>query len=167
MYNYSTAPVYGMYSQPSTPIMSQFQSPLSPMDGHYPQATNAGIAPQVPHQSTFAFGAGNIAAPAPVPSYASHQRYQSYSNTPMLSPTEQFAAQAGYPLHRPHSMDSFSAAFASMYPQQPAYSQTFASQPPSRNVSRPASPSWEQGASRSKKMRPVNGFFMAEDVDNE
>jgi hypothetical protein len=173
MYNYSAAPVYGMYSQPTTPIMAQFQSPLSPMDGHYPQATNTGIAPQVPqvpqvpHQSTFAFGAGNIAAPTPAASYASHQRYQSYSNTPMLSPTEQFAAQAGYPLHRPHSMDSFSTAFANMYSNQAPYSQTFASQPPSRNVSRPASPSWEQGASRSKKMRPVTGFFMAEDVDNE
>jgi hypothetical protein len=166
MYNYSGPPVYGMYSQPTTPIMSQFQSPLSPMDGHYPTATNPGVAPQMPHQSAFAFGAANIAAPTPAPSYASHQRYQSYSNTPMLSPTEQFAA-AGFPLHRPHSMDSFSAAFANMYPQQNQYSQPFASQPPSRNVSRPASPSWEQGASRSKKMRAVPGFFMVEDPDNE
>ncbi|KAF1918178.1 hypothetical protein BDU57DRAFT_189474 [Ampelomyces quisqualis] len=165
MYNYSAPHVYGMYSQPTTPITSQFQSPLSPMDGHYPQTTNP-VAPQVPHQSTFAFGAANIAAPAPVPSYASHQRYQSYSNTPMLSPTEQFTA-AGFPLHRPHSMDSFSAAFASMYPQQNQYSQPFASQPPSRNVSRPASPSWEQGTSRTKKLRAVPGFFMVEDPDNE
>lgn len=167
MYNtYPPAPVYGMYSQPTTPIMSQFQSPLSPMDGHYPQAANPVMAPQVPQQSSFAFSAGNV-APTPAPSYASHQRYQSYSNTPMLSPTEQFVAQAGYPLHRPHSMDSFSHAFANMYSQPNTYSQPFASQPPSRNVSRPASPSWEQGASRSKKMRAVPGFFMVEDPDNE
>lgn len=166
--NYPAAPVYGMYSQPTTPIMSQFQSPLSPMDGHYPQTANPGLMNQVPHQSTFAFSAGPIAAPAPAPapSYASHQRYQSYSKTPMLSPTEQYGAQAGYPLHRPHSMDSFSAAFANMYPQQNPYSQPFASQPPSRNVSRPASPSWDQGPSRAKKMRAVPGFFM-ENPDNE
>jgi hypothetical protein len=168
MYNYSAAPVYGMYSQPTTPVLAQFQSPLSPMDAPY-QGANPGVGPQVPHPSAFAYSAGPITAPAPAPSYASHQRYQSYSNTPMLSPTEQFASQAGgYALHRPHSMDSFSAAFASMgYPQQVnSYAQPFASQPPSRNVSRPASPSWDQGPSRSKKMRAVTGFFM-EDPDNE
>lgn len=162
---YSTAPTYGMYSTPTTPIMSQFQSPLSPIESHYPQAASLGMAPQVPQQSTFAFSAANV-APTPAPSYASHQRYQSYSNTPMLSPTEQFA-QAGFPLHRPHSMDSFASAFAGMYTGPNPYSQPFASQPPSRNVSRPASPSWEQGASRSKKMRAVPGFFMVEDPDNE
>jgi hypothetical protein len=167
MYNYpNQQSVYGMYSQPTTPVMAQFQSPLSPMDGHYTQ--NTGVNPQFPHQSAFAFGGGAVAATQPVPSYASHQRFQSYSNTPMLSPTEQFAAaQAGYPLHRPHSMDSFSAAFASMNPSQStAYPQNFASQPPSRNVSRPASPSWEQGASRTKKMRAVPNFFM-EDPEKE
>jgi hypothetical protein len=168
--NYPAASVYGMYSQPTTPIMSQFQSPLSPMDGHYPQTANPALMNQMPHQNAFAFSAGPIAAPAPAPapSYASHQRYQSYSNTPMLSPTEQYAGvQAGYPLVRPHSMDNFATAFANMaYPHQTAYSQPFASQPPSRNVSRPASPSWDQGPSRAKKMRAVPGFFM-EDPDNE
>jgi hypothetical protein len=169
MYNYSAAPVYGMYSsQPTTPILSQFQNPMSPMDGHYAQPANSGMGSQMSHPSAFAFTAGPIApqAPAPAPSYASHQRYQSYSNTPMLSPTEQFVAPAGFPLHRPHSMDSFSAAFANMYTPQNSYSQPFASQPPSRNVSRPASPSWDQGPSRAKKMRPVNPFFI-EDPDNE
>jgi hypothetical protein len=168
MYNYPAAPVYGMYSQPTTPVLAQFQSPLSPMDAPY-QSANPGVGPQVPHPSAFAFSAGPIAAPVPAPSYASHQRYQSYSNTPMLSPTEQFASQTGnYALHRPHSMDSFSAAFASMGYPQPVntYAQPFASQPPSRNVSRPASPSWDQGPSRSKKIRAVTGFFM-EDPDNE
>jgi hypothetical protein len=170
MYNYpAQQPVYGMYSQPTTPVLSQFQSPLSPMDGTYQQGPNPNVGPQVPHQSAFAFSGGPMVAPAPAPSYASHQRYQSYSNTPMLSPTEQFASQAGnYALHRPHSMDSFSAAFASMGYSQPgpSYAQPFASQPPSRNVSRPASPSWDQGPSRAKKMRAVTGFFM-EDPDHE
>jgi hypothetical protein len=169
MYNNYAAPVYGMYaSQPTTPILSQFQSPLSPMEGHYPQATNPGMASQMPHQSAFAFTAGPIAPPAPAPaaSYANHQRYQSYSNTPMLSPTEQFVPQVGFPLHRPHSMDSFSAAFAGMYAQPNPYSQPFASQPPSRNVSRPASPSWDQGPSRSKKPRGVPNFYI-EDPENE
>lgn len=162
MYNYASPTMYGMYSQPTTPVIPQFQTPLSPTDAQYPQSANSTVQP------AFAFGSGPVAAPTPAPSYASHQRYQSYSNnTPMLSPTEQFSAQAGYPLHRPHSLDSFSTAFACMYPQQNPYSQPFASQPPSRNVSRPASPSWDQGPSRSKKMRAVPGFFMVEDPDNE
>ncbi|KAH8716974.1 hypothetical protein GQ44DRAFT_624359 [Phaeosphaeriaceae sp. PMI808] len=165
MYNYPDQTVYGMYSQPTTPIAPQFANALSPMDTLYSHGANPAVPQQPSHQSAFTFGAAPIAAPAP--SYASHQRYQSYSNTPMLSPTEQFAAPVSFPLHRPHSMDSFSAAFANMYPQANQYSQPFASQPPSRNVSRPASPSWEQGASRSKKMRAVPGFFMVEDPDNE
>ncbi|KAL5115013.1 SPT3 Dosage dependent suppressor of Ty-induced promoter mutations-like protein [Pleosporales sp. CAS-2024a] len=173
--NYAAPSVYGMYSQPTTPILSQFQSPLSPMDAHYPpppppppNTNNAALAPQLPHQAAFAFTAGPIApppppAPAPAPSYASHQRYQSYSNTPMLSPTEQFVPPAGFPLHRPHSMDSFSAAFANMYAPTNAYTHPpFASQPPSRNVSRPASPSWDQGPSRSKKIRAVTNFYLEE-----
>ncbi|KAF2033447.1 hypothetical protein EK21DRAFT_108917 [Setomelanomma holmii] len=169
MYNYSAGPVYGMYSQPTTPVMPQFQSPMSSTDGFYPQSANAGVPSQATHQSAFTFNAGNIAAPSPAPSFANHQRYQSYSNTPMLSPTEQFQTQTGYPMVRPHSMDNFSAAFANMgYPApQNTYNHAFASQPPSRNVSRPASPSWDQGPSRAKKMRAVPGFFMVEDPDNE
>jgi hypothetical protein len=171
MYNSYGAPAFGMYSQPTTPVMPHFQGPLSPLDGQYPQSANPMLASQQPHPSVFAFSAGTIAAPTPAPSYANHQRYQSYSNTPMLSPTEQFSAQANYPLQRLHSsMDNFTSAFAGLgysQPGQQQYSQHFASQPPSRNVSRPASPSWEQGASRSKKMRAVPGFFMVEDPDNE
>lgn len=169
MYNsYASPPMYGIYSQPTTPVLPQNFTPLSPMEAQYPQSATSGIAPQATHQTAFGYGNGLVAAPTPAPSFASHQRYQSYSNTPMLSPTENFSQQAGYPLHRPHSLDSFSAAFAGMYPQQNAYSQPFASQPPSRNVSRPASPSWDQGPSRgTKKMRAVPGFFMVEDPDNE
>ncbi|KAF2826397.1 hypothetical protein CC86DRAFT_370409 [Ophiobolus disseminans] len=175
MYNYA-APSYGpIYSQPTTPILSQFQSPLSPMDGQYSQSATPILSSQQPHQSAFTFNAGPIAAPTPISTYVNHQRYQSYTNlnssitTPMLSPTEQFAAQSGYPLHRPHSMDSFATAFAGLYsqPNQNQYPQNFASQPPSRNVSRPASPSWEQGSSRTKKLRAVPGFFMVEDPDHE
>lgn len=169
MYNSNFPPtMYGMYSQPTTPVMQHFQGSLSPLDGQYTQNTNPILSSQQPHQSAFTFNAGPVAAPAPAPSYASHQRYQSYSNTPMLSPTEQYSAQVNYPLQRPHSMDNFTHAFASMgYSQPNQYPQSFASQPPSRNVSRPASPSWEQGASRTKKMRAVPGFFMVEDPDNE
>jgi hypothetical protein len=169
LYSYSSGPVYGMYSQPTTPVMPQFQSPLSSTEGYYPQSASAAVPSQATHQSAFTFNAGPIAAPTPAPSYANHQRYQSYSTTPMLSPTEQFSAQTGYPLVRPHSMDNFSVAFGNMaYPtQQNTYNHNFASQPPSRNVSRPASPSWDQGPSRSKKMRAVPGFFMVEDPDNE
>ncbi|KAH7073556.1 hypothetical protein BKA63DRAFT_35811 [Paraphoma chrysanthemicola] len=169
MYNYSAGPVYGMYSQPTTPVMPQFQSPLSATDGYYPQGAGNGMPSQAAHPTSFNFNAGSIVAPTPAPSFANHQRYQSYSNTPMLSPTEQFSAQTGYPLVRPHSMDNFSAAFANMAypPPQNTYNHAFASQPPSRNVSRPASPSWDQGPSRAKKMRGAPSFFMAEDVDNE
>lgn len=175
MYNYSTPPVYGMYSQPTTPITSDFQSPMSPMNGQFSQNVTPILSSQQPHQSSFTFNAGPIAAPIAPPTYVNHQRYQSYTNlnlninTPMLSPTEQFATQVGYPMHRPHSMDSFASAFAGLcqQPNQNQYSHNFASQPPSRNVSRPASPSWEQGASRNKKLRAAPGFFMPEDLDNE
>lgn len=167
MYNYSSPTVYSMYSQPTTPVMPQFQNPLSPMESQYPQSAHPTVGPQATHQSAFAYGSGPTGAPTPAPSYATHQRYQSYSNTPMLSPTEQFSPQAGYPLHRPHSLDSFSAAFACIYSPQVPYSQPFASQPPSRNVSRPASPTWEQGFSRSKKRCAGPTFYMAEDPDNE
>jgi hypothetical protein len=168
LYNTYASPTgYAMYSQPTTPVLPQFQSPMSPMDPHYPLGAQSVIGPHAP-QPAFAYGGGTIAAPTPAPSYANHQRYQSYSNTPMLSPTELFSAQTGFPLHRPQSLDSFSAAFAGMYTQPNPYSQPFASQPPSRNVSRPASPTWEQGPShRTKKMRAATGFYMAEDPDHE
>jgi len=146
MYNFPTGPVYGMYSQPTTPVMPQFQNAMSPIEGQFPQVQN---------QSAFNFGAVPV-APTHTPSFASHQRYQSYSNTPMLSPTEHFSAQSGYPLHRPQSLDSFAtlgAQFAHTNISAHPYSQPFASQPPSRNVSRPASPSWDQGPRASKKMR--------------
>jgi len=177
MYNYSGPAVYGMYSQPTTPVMPQFQTPISPLDGQYSQGTTPLLSSQQPHQSAFTFHAGPIAAPTPAPSYtnhanlANHQRYQSYSNltTPLMSPTEQFAPQQNFGLTRPHSMDNFANAFAGLASQfgQNQYSHNFASQPPSRNVSRPASPSWEQGTSRAKKMRAVPNFFMVEDPENE
>lgn len=160
---------YAMYSQPTTPVIPQFQSPMSPMETHYPINAMSAVGPIQP-QTAFAYGSGSIAAPAPAPSFANHQRYQSYSNAPMLSPTEHFSGHASCPLQRPVSLDSFNAAFAGidMYSRPNPYSQPFASQPPSRNVSRPASPTWDQGpAHRTKKMRGPAAFYMAEDPDHE
>jgi hypothetical protein len=168
MYN-TYASGYSMYSQPSTPVLAQFANAISPMDTQFPQNAHSLLAPQASHQSAFMYGGGAVAAPTPVPSYATHQRYQSYSNTPTLSPTDQYPPQVGYPLQRGFSLESFNTMYPGMQSQQNMYSQPFASQPPSRNVSRPASPSWIQGpaSARAKKIRGTHQVFMFGDGDAE
>ncbi|KAH7393027.1 hypothetical protein BKA66DRAFT_411659 [Pyrenochaeta sp. MPI-SDFR-AT-0127] len=170
LYNYSPT-LYGVYSQPSTPLVPQApglahsQSAIWPQEGQYSQMANCTFAPQVPHQNGMTFGAGAVPAPASMAQYPSHQRGQSYFTPTMLSPrAEQIPTQAGYPLHRPHSLDSFPQQWNFQYSQQASFPQGFASQPPSRGPSRPASPSWDQGrAPSSKKMRAVPGFMLYED----
>ncbi|KAF1844695.1 uncharacterized protein K460DRAFT_404978 [Cucurbitaria berberidis CBS 394.84] len=171
LYDYST--VYGVYSQPTTPSVPQAQSLTHSQsmffarDGQYSQMTNCAFTPQVPPQSGMAFNGTTIPATSPAPQYPTHQRGQSYYNTPapaLISPTvEQMSPQAGFPLHRPHSLDSFPQWNFQFAAQQATYPQVFASQPPSRNPSRPASPSWDQGGRSTKKMRAVPGFMLYED----
>ena len=172
LYNYSPT-VYGVYSQPTTPSLPQgpnlthSQSMFFARDGQYSQMANCAFTPQVPQQAGMTFGGATMPTPASTPQYPTHQRGQSYYNTPtpaLMSPTaEQITPQAGFPLHRPHSLDSFPQQWNFQFSQQASYPQMFASQPPSRNPSRPASPSWDQGGRSTKKMRAVPGFMLYED----
>jgi len=170
LYNYSPT-VYGVYSQPTTPLLppgpglSHSQSATWPQEGPYTQMTNCTFAPQVPqsHQNGLAFGANGVPGPVPMAQYPTHQRGQSYFTPAMLSPrADQVPNRTGYSLHRPHSLDSFPQQWNFQYSPQASFPQGFASQPPSRGPSRPPSPSWDQGRS-NKKMRAVPGFMLYED----
>lgn len=169
LYNYSPT-AYGVYSQPTTPSVPQppslahSQSMFFARDGQYSQMANCTFTPQVPQQPAMSFGGSAAPTPVTTPQFPIHQRGQSYyASTSMMSPTEQMSPQAGYPLHRPHSLDSFPQSWNFQFSQQASYPQVFASQPPSRNPSRPASPSWDQGGRSTKKMRAVPGFMLYED----
>lgn len=170
MYDYSPT-VYSAFSQPTTPIvphtpgLPHSQSMFFPREAQYARLPNAAVASQLPQQSGMNFGGPNVAASAPAPQYATHQRGQSYFMPSMLSPkTEQMSSQVGYPLQRPQSLDSF-AQWNYQYSPQASYSQQiYTSQPPSRATSRPASPTWDQGRA-GKKMRAVPGFMLCEDYE--
>lgn len=110
------------YSQPTTPVMPQFQSPMTSMGGQFNPITNHTVAPQMSRQTSLAFSGAAISEPAPTTHYPMHQRNRNYYSTPMLSPTCQFPSQVEYPLHRPHSLDNFSQAFSFSF-QQAKYSQ--------------------------------------------
>ncbi|KAH7340000.1 hypothetical protein BKA66DRAFT_448433 [Pyrenochaeta sp. MPI-SDFR-AT-0127] len=86
----SHATIYSAYSQPTTPDMPQFQSPMTTMDGQYNPITNQTVAPQMSLQTSLAFSGAAISAPAPTRHYPMYQRNQNYYSTPMLSPTDQF-----------------------------------------------------------------------------
>lgn len=121
LYQYSPT-IYSAYSQPTTSVMPQFQSPMTSMDGQYNPITNHTVTPQMSRQTSLAFSGASISAPAPTSHYPMHQRNQNYYNTPMFSPTDQFPSQVEYPLHRPHSLDTVSQAFSFNF-QQAKYSQ--------------------------------------------
>ncbi|KAF2129043.1 hypothetical protein P153DRAFT_292602 [Dothidotthia symphoricarpi CBS 119687] len=169
VYQYNTN-AFDPYSQPTTPLLSQFQNSMVPGDLQFNRNVDLSGIPQTPYQaplqvfSPTTIQASAIPTPAQTPTYASHQRHQSsYYNTPMMSPTDQVPPQVGYALHRPHSMDTFSQHFNYNYTQpSPSHHQTFASQPPSRATSRPASPSWDQGGTISKRMRTNTTFFVGD-----
>jgi hypothetical protein len=173
MPEYSPTVCSSQYSLPTTPIVPQSsglphsQSMFFPREPQYPRMMNSTVPTQVPSQPNMGFYGAPVPSTAPTQQYATHQRGHSYF-TPnnMLSPTgDQMSAQAGYPLHRPHSLDSFPQAYNfQQFASQPSYSQVFASQPPSRATSRPASPTWDQGRG-TKKMRAQPGFMLYEDFE--
>jgi hypothetical protein len=137
---YAQPAALGTYSQPQTPIMSNFQTPMSPMDTQFPQSTTP--TAQASRQAPPAFPS------ASVPSFPQQQR-QSYYDAPLLSPTG-VSPEASY-LPRPISMDNFNYTANMQHSQH----QGFASAPPSAvstpiNLSRPASPTWEQGPNRKR-----------------
>ncbi|KAL6708302.1 SPT3 Dosage dependent suppressor of Ty-induced promoter mutations-like protein [Coniothyrium glycines] len=166
MYDYSPT-VYTGFSLPSTPVVSQTpgiphsQSMFFPREAQYPRMVNHVVT----SQAGMSFNA-NVPAPAPAPQYPTHQRGQSYFMPTMLSPKAEQMAQSGFPLQRPQSLDSFSQ-WNFQFPHQASYTQphVFASQPPSRAPSRPASPTWGDGRG-AKKMRGPGGFELY-DYDEE
>ncbi|CAA9963580.1 DUF4106 domain containing protein [Pyrenophora teres f. maculata] len=173
MSEYSPTVCSSQYSLPTTPIVNQApglphsQSMFFPREAQYPRMMNPAAVTQPTTQPGMGFYGTAMPAPAPTQQYASHQRGQSYFSPSMLSPTgEQMPTQTGYPLHRPHSLDSFPQAFNFNYTAQPSYPQIYSSQPPSRATSRPASPTWDQGRG-AKKMRsqPAAGFMLFEDFE--
>jgi len=172
--------------------LPQSQSMFFPREAQYARMPNAAAASQMPQQTGMAFsnglpnglpnglsnglsngisnglsngiskGLSNGLSNAPTTQYATHQRGQSYFVPSMVSPKADMTAQAGYPLQRPQSLDSF-AQWNYQYSPQTSYSQQiYASQPPSRATSRPASPTWDQGRG-PKKMRPQQQFMFPED----
>jgi hypothetical protein len=168
---YSPTVCSSQYSLPTTPIVPQApglphsQSMFFPRDAQYSRMMNTPAPTQVPNQTAMGFYGTAMPAPAaPTQQYATHQRGQSYFQPPMLSPTaDQMSVQAGYALHRPHSLDSFSQACNFQFSPQASYPQMY-SQPPSRATSRPASPTWDQGRG-PKKMRAQPGFMLYEDYE--
>lgn len=169
-YNNSNNNAFDPYSQPTTPLMSQFQNSMVPANLQFGQGVELSGLPRTPYQtplqvfSPTAIQTPTIPTPAPTPTYASHQRHQSsYYSTPMMSPTDQVPPPVGYALHRPHSLDTFSQHLNYNYPHSGnSHHQPFASQPPSRAPSRPASPSWDQGGQLSKRMRTSTTFFVGD-----
>lgn len=128
------------YSQPPTPIMTNFQTPMSPMENAFPQPTAIAL-PSRPGPLNFS----NVSTPGSQFSMA--QAHGAY-DVPMLSPVGQVSPGTTY-LHRPVSMDNFTNFNFTSPIQYP----DFTSAPPSTvstpiNLSRPASPSWDQGPSR-------------------
>jgi hypothetical protein len=169
---YSPTVCSSQYSLPTTPIVPQgpglphSQSMFFPREAQYPRMMNNPAPAHVPNQTGMGFYGTAMPAPAaPAHQYASHQRGQSYFQPAMLSPTaDQMSAQAGYALHRPHSLDSFPQAYNFQFSPQASYQQMYSSQPPSRAPSRPASPTWDQGRG-PKKMRAQPGFMLYEDYE--
>ncbi|KAF2180205.1 hypothetical protein K469DRAFT_500410, partial [Zopfia rhizophila CBS 207.26] len=139
---YAQPSAMATYSQPPTPIIPNFQSPMSPIEGQFPQNPTPTAPPPLPSTQTYPTASASTAAPA-------FNRPQAHFEAPPMSPTSQMPAEAQY-LPRPLSMDNFNFHSAIQYPQQ-----GFASAPPSAvstpiNLSRPASPTWEQGPNKRK-----------------
>ncbi|KAF2796411.1 hypothetical protein K505DRAFT_323285 [Melanomma pulvis-pyrius CBS 109.77] len=146
----------GPYSQPPTPVMSAFQTPLSPMETQFPSSTATAATGPPPRQNPPTFS--GTASTTPAPQFA---RPQSVYDAPMLSPTSQVPPDVQY-LPRPVSMENFNFSPSMQYPHH----QGFASAPPSAastpiNLSRPASPTWEQGPTK-KRLHCVY-FYVDED----
>ncbi|PVH99650.1 hypothetical protein DM02DRAFT_491839, partial [Periconia macrospinosa] len=162
------APSLGHYSQPTTPIVPQFANPLSPLEAAYqqpPPQMSVGI-PQSHRQVAPQFSSPPPSASAAT--FARHQRGPSSFDTPMISPTNpRMNMETQIP--RPQSIDSFQFSFSSDAAQFPQHNNYYASAPQSTvttplNLSRPASPTWEQGPTKKgKQLRCV--YFYVEDPE--
>ncbi|KAF2688831.1 hypothetical protein K458DRAFT_293231 [Lentithecium fluviatile CBS 122367] len=167
MYQYPVENQYalGPYSQPQTPVMSNFQSPISPIETAFSQAP-APPMPQPLRHPAPAFPQAQVPNPTTTAAqYTRHQRGQSYFEAPMLSPTGPMPMANQIP--RPQSFDNFNFNFTTetQMPHQ-SHDQYYASAPQSAvstplNLSRPASPTWEQGPQKKKTLRCV--YFYVDD----
>ncbi|KAK3216741.1 hypothetical protein GRF29_1g841170 [Pseudopithomyces chartarum] len=161
----------GTFSQATTPVMSsQFASPISPVDSAFSQSLPPTMSqtiptltqPQMPQplqtlsqqarQPTQAYPG---VASTNVATYARHQRGQSFYDNPLISPTTQYETHC---LPRPQSFDNFNFSFThtESHFTQAQQNQYYNSAPPSAggtplNLSRPASPTWEQGPTKKNK----------------
>lgn len=149
----------GMYSQPQTPSMPVFPVAMSPIETQFSQPTTPSTLPL--RQQAFA-PSSTTAVPLRYPRQMPLQRY----DVPMTSPTAQINPEAAAYMPRPVSMESFNFAgnnnnnnnFSPTYQYQ---SQGFSSAPHSAvstplNLSRPASPTWEQGPSQRRFQAPYH-----------
>ncbi|KAF1997227.1 hypothetical protein P154DRAFT_525034 [Amniculicola lignicola CBS 123094] len=151
MDQFNQAAPMSAYSQPVTPLtplVPNFHTPISPsLEGHFPQG-NTGTGPPLPPQATNQV----YHQTAPMPTAFSRPPSQGYFETPMMSPSAQ-ASPESY-LTRPVSMDNFNFTAGMHYGNQ-----GYASAPPSAvstpiSLSRPASPSWDQGPTKKKMLKP-------------
>ena len=159
------------YSQPPTPVLSsQYASPISPVDSAFSQSIPSSFSQPIPtplaqpvaqplstlqQQARQPAPAFSSIASTNVSNFARHQRNQSYYDAPLLSPTAQFETHS---IPRNQSLDNFSFMYGSHEPHfgQIQQYQYFNSAPPSAggtpiNLSRPASPTWEQGVYKKSK----------------
>lgn len=191
MYQFSENYAMNAYSQPATPAMaSQFTSPISPMDTSFPsmppamsQSMPQSMSQSMPHSMAQPMGQPmpTLAQQARQPpaafpatatqnttAYPRHQRGHSYYETPLLSPTSQMGYGETNGLPRPQSLDNFNFAYApngADFSQQ--QNQYFNSAPPSAggtplNLSRPASPTWEQQPNKKGKTLRCVYFYVEE-----
>lgn len=143
----------GNYSQPPTPVMNTFPSPMSPMNTSFAQQTPGTTAPQFRHGAPAFAGASASNPPTTAAQFTRHQRGQSYYDAPMLSPTGAVPVAS---LPRPQSLDNFAYHYPLEAMQTADY---YASAPQSAvstplSLSRPASPTWE-APPKKKSLRCV------------
>jgi hypothetical protein len=162
MYSYQVDNPYtlGGYSQPQTPVSANFQTSLTPTESTFPQATIS-LMSQPLRQSASAYPLVPGCNPTTTAAqYTRHQRGQSYFEPPMPNLT-------GLPMvpqiPRPQSFDNFNFGYAAETSLQQSYNY-YASAPQSTvttpiNLSRPASPTWEQGPPQKKKQQPTRCVY--------
>lgn len=155
----------GPYPPPSTPYMANlaFQTPLSPIElGPNGPALSTAVSPTttqrfIHHQGHHSYSAPTMDDFMVSPTSQGPSRSHSMENF-MVSPTTQASSEA-LCLSRPGSVENFNFSFDFPYPQN-SRSGSISSTP--INLSRPASPTWEQGGQKRSKVRCIY-FYVDEE----
>ncbi|KAF2710881.1 hypothetical protein K504DRAFT_375925 [Pleomassaria siparia CBS 279.74] len=153
---YNAGSLAHQYSQPPTPVGPNFQSS---METQFSQSSTPPSGPPPRQQIPPVFTGSSSSAQAPQFSHP-----PAVYDTPMLSPTNHVPSDA-FHLTRPMSMENFNFTSQAQAQAQAHYrGQNFASAPQSSastpiNLSRPASPSWDQGP-KAKRLHCV--YFYVE-----